>query len=108
MTKTLARLLSPYAPHLAEELWQRLGGEGFVCQQPWPRFDPALVAEEQVTYAVQVMSRMRADVSVPRTATEAEVRALAEANERVKSALSGKSVKRVIFVRGRLLNFVVE
>ncbi len=101
------RVLSPYAPHLAEELWQRLGGQGFVCAQSWPSFDPKLVAEDSVTYAVQVLGKLRAEVVVPIAATEAEVRAAAEANDKVQAALAGKQVKKFIFVPKRLVNFVV-
>ncbi len=107
VAKTLVTMLSPYAPHVAEELWQRLGGEGLVCLQPWPKFDPALIAEDSVTYAVQVMGKLRAEVKAPVAATEAEVRALAEADDKVKAAIAGKTVKKFVFVPKRLVNFVV-
>ena len=107
IAKTLVTMLSPYAPHVAEELWSRLGGEGLVCSQPWPKFDPALIAEDSVTYAVQVMGKLRAEVKAPIAATEAEVRALAEADEKVKAAIAGKTVKKFVFVPKRLVNFVV-
>ena len=107
IARQLVTLLSPYAPHVAEELWARLGGEGLVCQQPWPKFDPALIAEDSITYAVQVMGKLRAEVKVPVAATEAEVRALAEADDKVKAAMAGKTVKKFVFVPKRLVNFVV-
>lgn len=107
IAKTLVTMLSPYAPHVAEELWSRLGGAGLVCSQPWPKFDPALIAEDSVTYAVQVMGKLRAEVKAPIAATEAEVRALAEADEKVKAAIAGKTVKKFVFVPKRLVNFVV-
>ncbi len=101
------KLLSPYAPHVAEELWARLGQSGFVCQQSYPAFDPALIAEDSVTYAVQVMGKLRSEIKAPIAATEAEVRALAEADDKVKAAIAGKSVKKFVFVPKRLVNFVV-
>ena len=113
--KTLSRevarkfvtVLAPYAPHVAEELWSRLGGQGLVCRQPWPKFDAALTVDDSVTYAVQVMGKLRAEIKAPIAATEAEVRALAEADEKVKAAIAGKSVKKFVFVPRRLVNFVV-
>jgi leucyl-tRNA synthetase len=107
IARTFVTVLSPYAPHLAEELFSRLGGEGLVSVAPWPRFDPALVAEDTVTYAVQVLGKLRAELRAPVGATEAEVRALAEADPRVKAWLDGKAVKKFVFVPRRLVNFVV-
>ena len=104
---TFSKVLSPYAPHLAEELWSRLGQTGFCCQQVYPTFDASLIAEDSVTYAVQIMGKLRAEVKAPIAATEAEVRALAEADEKVKAALAGKTVKKFVFVPKRLVNFVV-
>jgi leucyl-tRNA synthetase len=80
---------------------------GLVCQQGYPAFDPALIAEDSVTYAVQIMGKLRGEVKAPIAATEAEVRALAEADEKVKAALAGKTVKKFVFVPKRLVNFVV-
>ncbi len=104
---TFLKVLSPYAPHLAEELWARLGQTGFCCQQEYPKFDASLIAEDSVTYAVQIMGKLRSEVKAPVAATEAEVRALAEADEKVKAALAGKTVKKFVFVPKRLVNFVV-
>ena len=107
VAKTLVTLLAPYAPHVAEELWSRLGGEGFVSVQAWPKFDAALTVEDSVTYAVQVLGKLRAEITAPIAATEAEVRAIAEADEKVKAAIAGKTVKKFVFVPKRLVNFVV-
>ncbi len=107
IVRTFLAMLAPYAPHLAEELWSRLGGEGFVSIAAWPKVDPALVAENVVTYAVQVLGKLRAELVAPIAATEAEVRALAEADPRLKPWLEGKTVKKFIFVPKRLVNFVV-
>jgi len=107
VAKTLVTLLAPYAPHVAEELWSRLGGEGLVSIAAWPKFDASLVVEDEVTYAVQVLGKLRAEIKAPIAATEAEVRAMAEADAKVQAALGGKPVKKFIFVPRRLVNFVV-
>ncbi|HET6923024.1 MAG TPA: leucine--tRNA ligase [Anaeromyxobacteraceae bacterium] len=107
----VAALLSPFAPHAAEELWHEVGGaavEGrLLAVEPWPAFDPALVAADTVTIAVQVNGKLRGEVQAPVSAGEAEVRALAEAEKRVKAHLAGRTVRKVVFVPRRLLNFVV-
>jgi leucyl-tRNA synthetase len=107
----VATLLAPFAPHAAEELWHEVLGpsvrERLLADAPWPAYDPALVAADTVTIAVQVNGKLRGEVQAPAAAGEAEVRALAEAEERVKAHLAGKTVRKVIFVPKRLMNFVV-
>jgi leucyl-tRNA synthetase len=107
----LATLLAPFAPHVAEELWHEVHGPArradLLADQPWPGYDPALVAADVVTIAVQVNGKLRGEVQAPVAAGEAEVRALAEAEERVKAHLAGKAVRKVVFVPKRLINFVV-
>jgi leucyl-tRNA synthetase len=107
----LATLLSPFAPHVAEELWHEVLGpaarERLLAEEPWPAFDPALVAADTVTIAVQVNGKLRGEVQAPAAAGEADVRALAEAEERVKAHLAGKTVRKVVFVPKRLINYVV-
>lgn len=101
-------VLSPFAPHIAEELWASLGAEGLVVQQPWPVFDPALVAEAEATIVVQVNGKARAEIVVPNDASDAEVRAAAERSEKVQKWLAEKHVDRVVVVRNRLVNFVLR
>jgi leucyl-tRNA synthetase len=107
----LATLLAPFAPHAAEELWHELLGEAaagrLLAAEPWPGFDPALVASDIVTIAVQVNGKLRGEVQAPAAAGESEVRALAEAEERVRAHIAGKTVRKVVFVPRRLMNFVV-
>ena len=108
---SLSALLSPFAPHVAEELWHEVKGpsarELLLAEQPWPSFDPALVAAETVTIAVQVNGKLRGEIRAAVTAGEAEVRALAEADDKVKGHLAGRTVRKVVFVPQRLINFVV-
>jgi leucyl-tRNA synthetase len=100
-------LVAPFAPHLAEELWQRLGHEDSLAYAPWPAWDPALVVEDRVTIAVQVNGKLRATLELPRDAAEAAARASAMADERVRRHLDGGEVRKVIFVPNKLLNIVV-
>jgi len=106
--EALARLLSPFAPHFAEELWEALGGEGFVADAAWPEADPALLVAEEVTIVVQVNGKLRARVSLPRGAGQEQALAAARAEERVDAHLAGKTLRRVIHVPDRLLNLVVS
>ncbi|HSN90823.1 MAG TPA: leucine--tRNA ligase [Anaeromyxobacteraceae bacterium] len=107
----LATLLSPFAPHAAEELWHEVMGpavrDRLLADEAWPSFDPALVAADTVGIAVQVNGKLRGEVLAPVGAGEAEVRALAEAEERVRAHLSGRTIRKVVFVPKRLINFVV-
>lgn len=101
------RALAPYAPHLAEELWERLGEIACVAQASWPVYDPNIAAENEVTIVVQVNGKRRDSVNVARDADEATVLA-AVRTEKVVSALEGKSIVKTIHVPGRLVNFVVK
>lgn len=100
------RLLSPYAPHLAEELWQRLGMDGLACQQSWPEFDEQLCREETVTIVVQVNGKRRDELTVARDADRSELERLARSSERVLNILQGREPKKVIVVPNRLVNVV--
>jgi leucyl-tRNA synthetase len=106
--ETLVLLLAPGAPHLAEELWQRLGKPYSVHQQSWPAYDPALAAEETVELVIQVNGRVRDRLMVPAAIDEDEAVARARELERVQAYLAGKRIERVVYVPGRLVNFVVS
>jgi len=107
----LAVLLCPFAPHAGEELWHEVRGaaarDRILADEPWPEADPALVVADTVTIAIQVNGKLRGEVQAALAASEAEVRALAEAEERVKAHLAGKTIRKVVFVPRRLVNFVV-
>jgi leucyl-tRNA synthetase len=101
-------MLSPFVPHLAEELWSRLGHKGSILQEPWPDYDESALQAESVTIVVQVNGKLRGKLSLSPDAAEAEVRKAAEADERIHANLQGKQVVKVIFVPGKLLNLVVK
>ncbi len=100
-------MLAPLAPHMAEELWERRGGEYSVHQQRWPEADAALARDEEVEIAVQVNGKVRDRLTVSAEAPEDDVRAAALTLERVTAALAGAEPRRVIYVPGRLVNIVV-
>jgi leucyl-tRNA synthetase len=105
--ETLVLLLAPLAPHLAEELWQRLGHAESLAYHAWPVADPALLKAEVLEIPVQVNGKVRGKISVPAEALDAEVIEIAKADQNVGKHLAGQSVKRAIYVRGRIVNFVV-
>ncbi|MGY2079498.1 leucine--tRNA ligase [Modestobacter sp. SYSU DS0657] len=107
VAETLVLLTSPLAPHLAEELWSRLGHSGSVAWASFPVADPRWLVDDTVTVAVQVNGKVRAQVAVPADADAAGLEAAARADEKVAAQLAGKTVRRVIAVPGRLVNFVV-
>ena len=106
--KTLARLLCPFAPHVCEELFETLGGEGFCSLAPWPVYDEAKTVSDTVEVAVQLCGKLKAVVAMPVAASREEMAALAKADERVAAALEGKTVIKEIVVPGKIVNFVAK
>jgi leucyl-tRNA synthetase len=104
--ETLTKLLGPMMPHLAEEMWARLGGEGLLADQPWPVADPDLARDEQVTIAVQVNGKLRATLELPRDAGRDAVESAALALPQVARWLDGKKPKKVVVVPNRIVNLV--
>jgi leucyl-tRNA synthetase len=105
--ETLVLLLSPFAPHLAEELWERLGHAPSVADQPWPTYDPALTVDAEVEIAVQVNGKVRGRITLARDADEATARAAALADAGVQPHVAGKTVKKLVYVPGRIVNVIV-
>ena len=104
----LVVLLSPFAPHIAEELWQRLGNSGSVADASYPEFVPAFAAEDNVTYPVQFNGKMRFTVDMPRSASPAEVEAAVRSAELTPKYVGEQQIVKVIVVPGRIVNIVVK
>ncbi|NJS38488.1 MAG: leucine--tRNA ligase [Rhodobacteraceae bacterium] len=105
--RTLAKLMSPMTPHIAESIWTYQGGAGLCAQAPWPKADPALLIDDTVTLPIQINGKRRAEISVPKDMPAAEVEKLALADEDVVRFLAGQPVKKIIVVPGRIINVVV-
>ncbi len=105
-TETLLLLLAPSCPHIAEELWARIDRPYSIHEQPWPEFDPDLAAEEMITLVVQVNGKLRARLEVPVDIGEEEAKEIALADDNVQRHIDGMTIKRVIYVPGRLVNIV--
>ena len=100
-------LLSPFAPHIAEELWERLGKAPSVAKELWPQYDPALVASERLTIPIQVNGKLRSKIEVPADSNEEQVVALARQDAKLVEWLQGKQPRKVIYVEKKLVNFVL-
>ena len=101
-------LLSPYAPHIAEELWRVLGHDQTLAYEPWPDFDEALTKEETIEIPVQINGKVRARVTIPADADEEQTESTARSDARITELIGTKTVVKVIVVPGRLVNFVVK
>jgi leucyl-tRNA synthetase len=108
LRRSIALLLAPMAPYLAHELWEMTGEQANLLKAPWPKFDPALAAEDEIEIPVQVNGKLRGKVIVPAAATDDQVKAAALADEKVMSAIAGKQVVKVIVVPKKLVNIVIK
>ncbi len=104
--ETLARLIAPMLPHLAEDAWERLGGNGLIADQAWPDADPALLIDDEVTVAVQVNGKLRDTLTVAKGTPRETLEALARGSDKVMRTLDGAIPKKVIVVPDRLVNLV--
>ena len=107
LVSPLVVMLAPYAPHFAEECWERLGHRTSVMDAVWPAFDPALALEEQVEFVVQVNGKVRARIPMARGTAEAAAVAAAQAEPAVAKFTEGKPPRKVVFVPDRLVNIVL-
>ncbi|HEY0590639.1 MAG TPA: leucine--tRNA ligase [Thermoanaerobaculia bacterium] len=105
---TLLTLLHPFAPHVTDELWERLGNDQILLGARWPVADPALMEEDVVTIVVQVNGKLRGHLSMPVAAGQEEIVAAAKANEKVAPHIKGKTMVKTIYVPGKLVNLVVK
>ena len=99
-------LLAPYAPHIAEELWNRLGNKDTIAYVAWPKWDAAVLKEDSVELAVLVGGKVKCKITVPAGDTEDNIRKIAMDQADVQKAIAGKTIKQVIIVPGRIVNIV--
>jgi leucyl-tRNA synthetase len=106
--EAFVKILSPFAPHIAEELWQRLGHRSSITYAEWPKHDESKLARDTMVLAVQVSGKKRGEIEVPVDASEATILAAAKADEKVQSFIAGKTIKFEKYVKGKLVTIVVE
>ena len=102
------KILSPFAPHIAEEAYHQIGYTDFLTVSAWPEYDEAKTIDSMVTIGVQVNGKVRGTVGIPKDAPKEEALAIGKANEKVASFLEGKTIVKEIYVPGKILNFVVK
>jgi leucyl-tRNA synthetase len=106
--RNLVLLLHPFAPYVTSELWEMLGEKGNLLRAPWPKYDPALAKEEEIEIPIQVNGKLRSKVVVPADADQNTIQQTALSHEKVKAAIAGKQIVKVIVVPGKLVNIVVK
>ncbi len=104
----LIRAIAPFMPHLAEECWSKLGGEGLVYHAPWPNVDPAMLVDDTVTLPVQVNGKRRSELNIPKDMPKDEIEKRALADEAVQRSIGDATVRKVIVVPGRIVNIVAK
>jgi len=106
-TEALVIMISPFAPHTAEELWEMTGHDGGIANASWPSFDEAVAKADEIVVPVQVNGRLRSRLTVPAEMPESELRERALGDPAVRPHIEGKTVKSVVIVKGKLINVVV-
>ena len=101
-------LLCPFAPHICEEIWERLEGEGLCSLTAWPEYDESKTVEQNVTIGVQVLGKMKDTVQIPFDADEDTAVEIALKNDKVAQSVAGKTIVKKIYVKNRILNFIVK
>ncbi len=105
--RILAQLMQPMVPHIAEELWEVMGGQGLVSVAAWPKADPTMLTDSNVTLPIQINGKRRSEISVPLDLDAKSVEALVLADPAVLRILAGQSPKKLIVVPGRIVNVVI-
>jgi leucyl-tRNA synthetase len=108
LAENFVLMLAPFAPHICEEIWQRLGHDSSLARHPWPKFDPAKLQETNIELPVQVNGKLRDKIVVPADADEATILQTAESAEKVRPWLEGKTILKRLYVPKKLVNFVVK
>lgn len=103
----LVKILSPFVPHIAEELWEELGRKKSVFLSSWPQYDPRLIKEEKVELVIQVNGKLRDKIRVSADIAEEEAKKMAFQSKKIKSLIGGKEIRKIIFVKGKLINIVI-
>jgi len=103
----LLKILSPFCPHVTQELWAQMGNATLLVHTSWPTYDPALLIDDSITIAVQVNGKVRDQITIPVDSTDADVEVVALASEKVQKYVEGKTPKKVIYVKGKLVSVVV-
>ena len=106
--KKIIVLLSPFVPHICEELWEKAGFPGYASTQQWPIFDPRYLEEDRITIVVQVNGKLRSRIEAVRDISDEDLKELALKDERVLQHLKGKELKKAIVVKNKLINLVVK
>jgi leucyl-tRNA synthetase len=107
-TDRFVRTLSPYAPHIAEEIWSKLGNEGSVAHARWPEYDEAMLQDDEIEIPVQILGKVRSKIMVPADADKATLEKLALADSKIAALVEGKTVRKVVVVPGRMVNIVAN
>ena len=106
--RSLTLLLAPFAPFLSAELWEELGGQGTVFRNPWPVADADLARESEIEIPVQINGKLAAVITVSADADDEAIKSAALASEKIVSRISGKTIVKIIVVKGKLVNLVVK
>jgi leucyl-tRNA synthetase len=101
-------LLAPFAPHIAQEIYTKIGGNGYIAVATWPTFDPALLVADELELPVQIMGKVRGRVTVPNNASNEEVEKIALENQIISGLLEGLTIRKVIIVPNKIINIVAN
>ena len=104
----LIPMLNVFTPHVAEELWEMIGGMGFLYNQPWPEFDDSLTAKEEIEIVFQVNGKIRSKAQVPSAITKEEMEKMALADPKISGIVLGKQIMKKIVIPGKLVNIVIK
>lgn len=105
--KIFLQLLAPFAPHITDELWSQLGEKESIHISVWPTYDLALLVDDEITIAIQVNGKIRGDFTVPADISEDDIKTMAQNHEKVLQWIDGKDIKKVIYVKGKLVSIVL-